>query len=76
MIEDLTYNEKKAHTDSALAYLLKHNAGNPMSIEEISDFTGLKRVKVKKYYLSGLSKLRSLLDEDEIMLLLEDVKDE
>ena len=71
---DLTYNQKKAHTDKALAYLHKHNEGNPMTIEEISAFTGLKRRKVKKYYLSGIEKLRQMLDKDEMEQLLNDAK--
>ena len=69
MDNDLTNTEKKFHTDLALAYLYENRMGEPMTLNEISSFTGLKLTKIEDRYYSAMNKLRKqakLIEQDII----------
>ena len=58
MTKEPTNTEKKHHTDLALAYLYENRKGEPMSLREISYFTGMNIKNLEEIYASAIKKLR------------------
>jgi len=67
--DNLTQTEKKLHSDIALAYLYENSDRQPMTLEEIANFTGMPLNRLNDIYASALNKLRKsakLIQEDLI----------